>query len=84
MKLSVPATPRRQNSVKHLPPSGPLALPGKYTVTLTKEAEGKPTDLGQPVPFKVMPLELGEARLGSRFVLSLTNPRRDGISSPVA
>jgi photosystem II stability/assembly factor-like uncharacterized protein len=41
-----------------LPPSGPLAAPGKYTVTLAKEVDGKPADLGPPATFNVIPLEL--------------------------
>ncbi|MBI2946665.1 MAG: hypothetical protein HYY23_03400 [Verrucomicrobia bacterium] len=38
--------------------SGPLALPGKYTVTLIKEIDGKPSDLTSPVAFNVVPLEM--------------------------
>jgi photosystem II stability/assembly factor-like uncharacterized protein len=40
------------------PDSGPLALPGKYTVTLAREVDGKFTDLASPVPFNVIPLEM--------------------------
>jgi hypothetical protein len=39
-------------------PSGPLALPGRYTVTLAKEMDGNVTDLTAPAPFNVIPLEL--------------------------
>jgi len=39
-------------------PAGPLALPGTYTVTLTKEVDGETTDLADPVTFEVVPLEL--------------------------
>ncbi|MCH7884654.1 MAG: glycosyl hydrolase [Planctomycetes bacterium] len=39
-------------------PSGPLALPGSYTVTLAKEVDGKITELVEPVPFNVIPLGL--------------------------
>jgi photosystem II stability/assembly factor-like uncharacterized protein len=40
------------------PPSGPLALPGTYTVTLAKEVDGAVTDLAGPESFEVIPLEL--------------------------
>lgn len=40
------------------PPSGPLALPGKYTVTLAKEVDGETTALTDPVEFNVVPLDL--------------------------
>ena len=39
-------------------PSGPLALPGSYTIELVKEAEGEITELCGKVPFQVVPLEL--------------------------
>lgn len=39
-------------------PSGPLALPGTYSVTLTQEVDGVLTDLAGPVEFEVIPLEL--------------------------
>jgi hypothetical protein len=39
-------------------PSGPLALPGKYTVALIKEAAGEITELSGKVSFQVVPLEL--------------------------
>ncbi|MCZ6682588.1 MAG: glycosyl hydrolase, partial [Planctomycetota bacterium] len=40
------------------PPSGPLALPGKYTVSLANEIDGVTTSLTDPVEFNVVPLEL--------------------------
>ncbi|MFQ5495250.1 MAG: glycosyl hydrolase, partial [Phycisphaerae bacterium] len=40
------------------PPSGPLALPGPYSVTLVKEVDGKMTPLADAVSFQVVPLEL--------------------------
>ena len=48
---------------KNLPPwvqlpAGPLAMPGTYTVTLSKEIDGETTDLADPVTFEVIPLEL--------------------------
>ncbi len=38
------------------PPAGPLAAPGRYTVTLAKLAEGRAAALGQPQSFEVVPL----------------------------
>ncbi|MCH7870377.1 MAG: glycosyl hydrolase, partial [Planctomycetes bacterium] len=38
--------------------SGPLALPGTYTVELVKVVEGKTETLAEPVSFNVIPLEL--------------------------
>ena len=40
------------------PPSGPLALPGTYTVTMVKEVDGEVTELVGPESFEVVPLEL--------------------------
>ena len=40
------------------PPSGPLALPGVYSVTLSQEIDGVLTDLAEPQRFEVVPLEL--------------------------
>ncbi len=37
-------------------PSGPLALPGEYTVTLAKRVDGKLSDLGSPRSFILKPL----------------------------
>ncbi|MBI5864760.1 MAG: glycosyl hydrolase [Planctomycetes bacterium] len=39
-------------------PEGMLASPGNYTVGLFKEVDGEVTQLVDPVPFKVVPLEL--------------------------
>jgi hypothetical protein len=39
-------------------PAGPLALPGSYTVTLSKEVDGEITPLAGPQPFEVVPLDL--------------------------
>ena len=40
------------------PPAGPLALPGTYTVTLSKEIDGAVTPLAPAQKFDVVPLEL--------------------------
>ncbi len=40
------------------PPAGPLALPGRYTVTLASEIDGAVRQLADPQPFDVVPLEL--------------------------
>ncbi|MFQ5489468.1 MAG: WD40/YVTN/BNR-like repeat-containing protein [Phycisphaerae bacterium] len=39
------------------PPAGPLALPGTYTATLSKEVDGQATELAGPVRFEVVPLD---------------------------
>ncbi len=41
-----------------LPPVGPLALPGTYSVTLATEIDGTVTEISQPESFEVVPLEL--------------------------
>jgi len=56
-------SPTRLTKPKNLPPwvtppAGPLALPGTYSVTLTKEVDGQLTDLSEPQTFEVIPLEL--------------------------
>jgi photosystem II stability/assembly factor-like uncharacterized protein len=38
--------------------SGLMALPGTYTVSLARESEGEVKELGEPVKFNVIPLEL--------------------------
>ena len=38
--------------------SGILALPGAYTVTVARETDGEVKELGEPVKFNVVPLEL--------------------------
>ena len=40
------------------PPTGPLALPGTYTVALAQEVDGVITPLTEPRTFNVIPLEL--------------------------
>ena len=40
-------------------PSGPLAAPGRYTVSLTQRVNGVTTELGTPQTFEVVPLHLG-------------------------
>ncbi len=40
------------------PPSGPLALPGTYTVAMYKEVDGVTTELTEPQEFQVVPLEI--------------------------
>jgi hypothetical protein len=49
-----PTTPRTSGDG----PSGPLAVPGDYTVALAKEVDGVITEMTEPVPFEVIPLEL--------------------------
>jgi photosystem II stability/assembly factor-like uncharacterized protein len=56
VELKPPKEPTDEG--EDLPPSGPLALPGRYTVALAKQVDGKTTDLGEPVAFNVVPLEL--------------------------
>jgi hypothetical protein len=38
------------------PPQGPLALPGQYTVTLSKRVEGQLVDISSPQSFALKPL----------------------------
>jgi photosystem II stability/assembly factor-like uncharacterized protein len=45
------------------PPQGPLAAPGKYTVTLAKRANGVTTPLAEPQTFEALPL--GNATLAA-------------------
>jgi photosystem II stability/assembly factor-like uncharacterized protein len=40
------------------PDAGPMALPGTYTMTLSKNLNGMVTDLAEPVNFEVVPLNL--------------------------
>src|SRR6185436_17311209 len=37
-------------------PAGPLAAPGRYTVTLAKRVRGVETPLGEPQTFEAVPL----------------------------
>ncbi|MBW7905075.1 MAG: glycosyl hydrolase [Phycisphaerae bacterium] len=39
-------------------PSGPMALPGRYTVEVSKEVDGQVTRIAGPAEFDVVPLEL--------------------------
>ncbi len=39
-------------------PEGPLAAPGKYTVTLAKQVDDVVTPVGQPQPFEARPLTM--------------------------
>ncbi len=39
--------------------SGPYALPGTYTVTISKQVDGVVTEITEPVSFEVVPLGLG-------------------------
>jgi photosystem II stability/assembly factor-like uncharacterized protein len=56
---SVPVSLRAvQRSPWDWEPDGPLALPGTYKVTLSKEIDGALTTLVEPQPFEVIPLEL--------------------------
>ncbi len=55
--------PTRIGSGKKLPPwarkpTGPLALPGQYTVTLAQQVDDVITELTEPISFEVVPLEL--------------------------
>ncbi len=47
-----------------LPPMGPLALPGRYTVSLQKRVDGKLSDLAAPQPFEAV--AVGTATLPAR------------------
>ncbi|RME37897.1 MAG: glycosyl hydrolase [Planctomycetota bacterium] len=70
-------------------PSGPLALPGTYTVTLVKEVDGQISELTEPVSFKVVPLKLAtfpaedqeEAMTFNRQVAELYRAVRGAIRS---
>ncbi|MCH8252201.1 MAG: glycosyl hydrolase [Planctomycetes bacterium] len=73
--LHYPAsTPTRLSPPTNLPPwvsppSGPLALPGTFTVTLSKEVDGVMTDLAAPETFEVVPLDLATFRAEDRAAL---------------
>lgn len=51
------------------PPSGPLALPGTYTVALEKQVDGETTPLTDPQSFEVVPLELATFAAKDRDVV---------------
>jgi hypothetical protein len=42
-------------------PSGPMVIPGRYTVSLAKRVDGVVTVIGDPQPFTVAPLDSGVA-----------------------
>ena len=44
---------------RYEPPEGVLVAPGKYTVTLSKQVDGKTTDLAGPVEVEVVPMRKG-------------------------
>jgi photosystem II stability/assembly factor-like uncharacterized protein len=62
-ELRYPSTePTRVTKPEDLPPwaqdpVGPLAAPGKYTVTLAKEVDGEMTELSEPQTFNVVALD---------------------------
>jgi hypothetical protein len=41
-------------------PQGPLAAPGKYTVTLAKQVNGVVTPVGQPQPLEAVPVGMSD------------------------
>jgi photosystem II stability/assembly factor-like uncharacterized protein len=51
------AEPVEDNPFDH-PPQGPMAVPGKYTVSFAKRVDGKTTPLGEPQTFSTVPLGL--------------------------
>ena len=58
--LRYPATtPVAVRSTTDAGPSGPLALPGVYRVTLAQEVDGELTTLAGPEEFAVVPLDVG-------------------------
>jgi len=52
----VELTPKTDFYPWESPPQGPLALPGKYTVTLSKRVEGELVDLSSPRSFVLKPM----------------------------
>jgi photosystem II stability/assembly factor-like uncharacterized protein len=51
-------TPSRREEFGGPPPDGPMAAPGKYTVSLAKVVDDVTTPLGPPQTFEAMPLSL--------------------------
>jgi len=49
-------TPKTEFYPWESPPQGPLAVPGKYTVTLSKRVEGELVDLSSPQSFVLKPM----------------------------
>jgi photosystem II stability/assembly factor-like uncharacterized protein len=58
-----PASPLPTDNPFFTPPQGPLAAPGKYTVTLAKRAGDTTTPLAEPQTFEAVPL--GNATLAA-------------------
>ena len=54
----VSITPSRREEFGGPGPQGPMAAPGKYTVSLAKVVDGVTTPLGQPQTFEAVPLAL--------------------------
>lgn len=52
-------TPYPTDNPFFTPPSGPMAAPGSYTVTLARRVDGVTTELSDPQSFQVVPLHLG-------------------------
>jgi photosystem II stability/assembly factor-like uncharacterized protein len=52
----VELTPKTEFYPWESPPQGPLAVPGKYTVTLSKRVEGELVDLSSPRSFVLKPM----------------------------
>lgn len=50
---------RSQSGENNYEPKGMMAAPGNYFVTLTKEVDGKVTQLSDPLPFEVVQLRKG-------------------------
>jgi photosystem II stability/assembly factor-like uncharacterized protein len=50
---------REEGEEEDRQPSGVLAAPGEYTVTLSKEVDGTVTELSEPVPFTVERMRAG-------------------------
>ena len=51
-------TPSRREELGAPPPTGPMAAPGRYTVSLAKVVDGVTTPLGAPQTFEAVPLAL--------------------------
>ncbi|MBI1392310.1 MAG: glycosyl hydrolase [Alphaproteobacteria bacterium] len=62
------------------PPVGPLAVPGAYTVRLSKRVEGAETDLGAPQTFTVKPLDRSPEATSDRPALLAFQERTSALS----
>lgn len=51
------------------PPRGPTAVPGEYSVTLSRRIEGKPQELSRPQTFALKPMFSGGLVTGDRAAL---------------